>query len=557
MEKKLPIGIEDFREMVKEEFYYIDKTGFIRELLNHWGKVNLFTRPRRFGKTLIMTMLKAFFEIGQEKYLFHGLEISNEIELCEKYQGKYPVIFITLKGVNGTSFQEAYHMLVNLINKEARRFQFLLDSDRLTTFDKEMLIALLKSDMKAEVLKNSLLVLSELLQKYYNQKVIILIDEYDVPLDKSFDCGYYNEMVSIVRELFGQALKTNESLYFAVLTGCLRISKESIFTGLNNFKVLSITDLLYDEYFGFTDKEVVPMLKTYHCEEYYKIAKQWYNGYRFGNVEVYCPWDVLNYCDALRTTKGAEPQPYWIHTSSNSIIKRFLQKANKQTKREIERLIAGETIKKTVKQELTYSELESSIENLWSILFSTGYLTQRGGTVGTQLELAIPNLEIQKIFIEQIQEWFQENMRRDTSKLDSFCDAFAKGDAKAVEELFRTYLVKTIRIRDTNVRKARKENFYHGILLGLLSYREDWTIDSNIESGEGYSDIQIEIGEGEKGIIIELKYSDNGDLEAGCAEALKQIDKMDYAARFREEGVSTILKYGIACYKKHCKVVLL
>lgn len=557
--KKLPVGIENFEEIRTEGFYYIDKTGLIKDLLHSWGKVNLFTRPRRFGKSLTMSMLRSFFEIDCSKGLFDGLEISRESELCNEYMGKFPVISISLKGVSGESFSTARSMMCSVIGSEAMRFQFLLESERLSHKDKELYNQLTDVDnhysMSDAVLINSLLTLTTLLKKHYDQKVIILIDEYDVPLDKAFQFGYYDSMVNLIRSLFMQALKSNDSLYFSVLTGCLRVSKESIFTGLNNPKVHSITSVRFDEYFGFTDHEVRQLLTDYGLTEHFSAIKQWYDGYRFGEVDVYCPWDVICYCDELLDDPHAEPQEYWSHTSSNNIVRRFINKATKQTQNEIERLIAGETLSKEIHQELTYTDLDTTIANLWSVLFTTGYLTQRGKIQGNRYQLAIPNREIRQIFITQVKEWFSDIVRKDTPKLDAFCTAFFKGDASLIEEQFNSYLMKTISIRDTNVPKAKKENFYHGILLGLLSHMEDWLISSNAESGEGYSDILVEIEAEKIGIVIEVKYAQHHSLDAACKEALQQIEANNYAETLLADGMTTIFKYGIACYKKHCKVI--
>ena len=557
--KKLPVGIENFEEIRTEGFYYIDKTGLIKDLLHSWGKVNLFTRPRRFGKSLTMSMLRSFFEIDCSKGLFDGLEISRESELCNEYMGKFPVISISLKGVSGESFSTARSMMCSVIGSEAMRFQFLLESERLSHKDKELYNQLTDVDnhysMSDAVLINSLLTLTTLLKKHYDQKVIILIDEYDVPLDKAFQFGYYDSMVNLIRSLFMQALKSNDSLYFSVLTGCLRVSKESIFTGLNNPKVHSITSVRFDEYFGFTDHEVRQLLTDYGLTEHFSAIKEWYDGYRFGEVDVYCPWDVICYCDELLDDPHAEPQEYWSHTSSNNIVRRFINKATKQTQNEIERLIAGETLSKEIHQELTYTDLDTTIANLWSVLFTTGYLTQRGKIQGNRYQLAIPNREIRQIFITQVKEWFSDIVRKDTPKLDAFCTAFFKGDASLIEEQFNSYLMKTISIRDTNVPKAKKENFYHGILLGLLSHMEDWLISSNAESGEGYSDILVEIEAEKIGIVIEVKYAEHHSLDAACKEALQQIEVNNYAETLLADGMTTILKYGIACYKKHCKVM--
>ena len=558
---KLPIGIESFEEIRTEGFYYVDKTGLISELLHNWGKVNLFTRPRRFGKSLNMSMLKCFFEIGCKKELFDGLRISAETELCEEYMGKFPVISISLKGVSGGQFETAREMLCKVITQEAMSFMFLLDSDKLSEYEKEQYRYLIKSNDKSIVmsdaeLMNSLLILSALLKKHYDHKVIILIDEYDVPLDKAMQADYYEEMVNLIRNLFGQALKGNDNIQFAVLTGCLRVAKESIFTGLNNLNVFTITDVQFDEYFGFMDAEVKEMLEYYQCSERYNAVKEWYDGYRFGNVDVYCPWDVICYCNKLRVNPKEQPEAYWSNTSGNDIIRRFIEMANGTTKREIECLMAGEAIEKTVRKELTYRELYDSIDNLWSVLFTTGYLTQRGEYDGRKYKLVIPNTEIRNIFASQITEWFQDTTRQDGTALNAFCEAFQNGNAVGVEEQFRSYLKRTISIRDTFVRKDKKENFYHGILLGLLAYKDSWIVFSNKESGEGYSDILVEIEDEQVGIVIEVKYADDADLEAACEEALKQIENKKYEERLSDAGMRMILKYGIACYQKQCKVML-
>lgn len=560
MRKRLPVGIERFEEFASQDFYYVDKTGFIIDLLNNWGKVNLFTRPRRFGKSLNMSMLKAFFEMGCEKALFEGLKISQERELCEQYMGQFPVISITLKGVGGRSFETACHALRSIIGVEARRFSFLLESSRLTDDEKEMYRALVNVKnglytVPYEALLTSIQMLSILLSKHYGRKTIILIDEYDVPLDKAFQEGYYDDMISLIRSLFENALKTNESLQFAVLTGCLRISKESIFTGLNNLKVHTIIDVRYDEYFGFTHDEVKELLEYYGLTDYAEKIREWYDGYQFGNVAIYCPWDVMNYCDALLADADAEPENYWANTSGNSMVRRFIDKASKETRDEMEQLIAGETIIKSAKHELTYSELDSSIDNLWSVLFTTGYLTQRGKAGGKRYQLAIPNREIRELFVSQIQAWFRETTREDTSRIERFCKAFPGGDAVLIEKLLDEYLWNSISIRDTAVRAEMKENFYHGMLLGLLQYENDWVVKSNAESGEGYSDISIKTPE-RIGVVIELKYAQDSHLEKWCAQALDQIERNQYEAGLMDDGMKVILKYGIAFYKKNCKVML-
>ena len=553
-----------FYEIIQQNFYYIDKTQMIADLLYNWGKVNLFTRPRRFGKSLNMSMLKAFFQIGCDKTLFDGLAISLETELCEKYMGKFPVISISLKSVDGSTFQAARNAQTSLIGKTAMEFAFLSESSQLFETQKKTYEQLIQVGapgesmfiMSEDILINSLQTLSGLLAAHYGQQVILIIDEYDVPLDKAFQNGYYEEMVSLIRNLFGSALKTNASLYFAVLTGCLRIAKESIFTGLNNFKVMSITDVRFDEYFGFTDQEVKTMLKDYDLSEHYCSMKEWYDGYRFGKTEVYSPWDVILYCDKLCADPEAFPENYWLNTSGNNMVRRFIDKADEKTRNDIERLIAGEEILKEIHQELTYSELNSTIENLWSVLFTTGYLTSRGRAEGEQLRLVIPNKEIRNLFIRQIREWFQDTVKKDTPKLDRFCNAFPSGNASLIEDLFNEYLWNTISIRDTAAPYGKKGNFYHGILLGLLSHREEWRISSNTESGIGYSDILAEIFQNRTGIVIEVKYAENGNLDASCKEALEQIEEKKYEAKLRDDGMRNILKYGIACYKKECKVML-
>ena len=555
--KKLPIGIENFEKLRLENFYYIDKTGLIRELLNNWGEVNLFTRPRRFGKTLNMSMLENFFSLDGDKSIFDGLEISKETALCEEYMGKYPVVSISLKGIDAWSYETAYQMAVRVIIDAAAKFYFLLDSEKLNAHDKAEYQKLLDDTMNEGMFGSSLKLLSGMLEKHYGTKVILLIDEYDVPLAKSHANGYYDQMISLIRSLLGEALKTNSSLKLAVLTGCLRISKESIFTGLNNLKVRSVTDVRFDEYFGFTDMEVKTLLQYYGYPDSYDVAKKWYDGYHFGNVDVYCPWYVLNYCDSLLDDKEAQPENYWINTSSNDAVKRFIQEsANYTTKREIESLIAGEVITKEIHQELTYPEIYQTIDNIWSLLFTTGYLTRRGKAEGRQMKLAIPNLEIRDIFVTQIMEFFRENVREDGDTLNCFCDALQNKDAENVEKIFNDYLRKTISIRDTAVRTGMKENFYHGVLLGILSVKNRWGISSNREMGEGYADIFAEPDTGDMGIIIEVKYAHDGDLDEACKEALKQIEYTRYEADLSDDGVENILKYGIACYKKRCRVML-
>ena len=567
MQTKLPMGIENFREIRTGGFYYVDKTGLIKTLLENPGKVNLFTRPRRFGKTLNMSMLKYFFEAGSDVMpfnnitLFDGLEISKEKELCEEYMGKFPVISITLKGATGESFEDAKVMLRRIIGKEAMRFRFLLESDRIDDAERSQYEALVSMDktgaftMSDELLKDSLQTLSQLLQRHYGQSVIMLIDEYDVPLDKAYQLGYYDSMVELVRILFGNAFKTNDSLNFAVLTGCLRISKESIFTGLNNFKVYTVKDVRYKEFFGFTDVEVRQMLEYYGFSDQYDAVKEWYDGYLFGNLGIYCPWDVINYCGDLRDGSVTEPQNYWVNTSSNDIIRRFLSRADATTRDEIELLINGGHVKKMVHQELTYRDLDSDIDNLWSILFTTGYLTQDGKDEEGISFLAIPNREIRWIYVQQIRKWFKDESRKDTRKLENLRRAFEGNDTAVIEKEFASYLRKTISIRDTSVKKEMKENFYHGVLLGLFGNIDGWKVKSNAESGDGYSDISVEVEDQEIGIVIELKYAENAAFDSACKEALKQIYDNNYEEVLADNGMKTIYKYGIACYKKRCKVV--
>ena len=558
--RKLPVGIENFEEIRTEGFYYVDKTGLIRDLLNNWGKVNLFTRPRRFGKTLNMSMLKTFFEIGSDRTLFDGLAISRETALCEAYMGRFPVVFVSLKGVDGLTFEEAESRFIEIIGSEAERFSFLLESDKLSDNEKEKYRALLKLkngqyDMGTIVLTSSLQTLSLLLNKHYDQKTILLIDEYDVPLDKAFQHGYYKEMVALIRSLFGQALKTNDFLQFAVLTGCLRVSKESIFTGLNNFKVLSITDSRFDEHFGFTDAEVKTLLDDYNLTAHYGETKEWYDGYRFGSVDVYCPWDVINHVDRLCGEPNAEPQAYWINTSGNDLVRRFVDKADKTTQGEIERLIAGEAIEKAVRLELTYNEIDNSIDNLWSVLFTTGYLTQAGKVERGVYKLIIPNREVREVFILQIQEWFKETVVHDEKPMQAFCQAFLDGNAEEIQKRLTVILGKMISILDTKAKDEQKENFYHGLLLGLLRSEPNWLILSNAESGDGFSDILIEPEDPDTGIVIEVKYSPTlAGMESVCEAAMNQIKEKRYDERLRNEGREHITAFVIAFCKKRCKV---
>ena len=557
--KKLPIGIENFEEMRREDFYYVDKSHVIGQLLTQWGKVNLFTRPRRFGKSLNMSMLQSFFEIGKDKTLFDGLRISDNQELCEKYQGKFPVVFVSLKGINGATYEEARRFLIKTINEEARRLSVLSDSTELDETDHELLIQLKKKEMTNDSLVYSIRELTELLEKHYGSKVIVLIDEYDVPLAKANENGYYDEMVFLIRNLFENALKTNSSLKFAVLTGCLRIAKESIFTGLNNFKAYSITDKSFDETFGFTDAEVRELLRYYGQEKYYETVKEWYDGYRFGNVDVYCPWDVINFCSDHLADPGLEPKNYWANTSGNSVISHFIDsvgKPQKLTRMELEQLVNGGIVQKEINFELTYKELYSSIDNLWSTLFMTGYLTQRGEPSGNRYNLVIPNREIRNIITNHILKMFKENVKDAGKTVSDLCDALLNKNPEKVELIFTEYMKKTISIRDTFAQKPTKENFYHGLLLGILGFKENWSVMSNRESGDGFGDILIRIEDEDVGIVIEVKYADDGNLQEECEKALQQIIDIRYTEALEQEGIHTIIKYGIACYRKKCKVLM-
>ena len=552
---KLPVGIDQFDKLIKSGFYYVDKTRLIEQLLQNWGEVNLFTRPRRFGKTLNMSMLKSFFEIGTDKTLFDQLYIAANKELCEEYMGQYPVIFLSLKGVDGLNFEEAKSMLKITIRTEAQRHYELKKSEKVSEENRKLFNDILSGE--DERIEDSLRMLSQILFEHYGKKSIILIDEYDVPLDKAFQHGYYKEMVSLLRGLFGQALKTNEFLQFAVLTGCLRVSKESIFTGLNNFKVLSIADIRFDEQFGFTDEEVRKLLKDYDLEDYFSEAKEWYDGYHFGNADIYCPWDVINYVEHLRYDPEAEPEAFWVNSSGNDLVKRFVAKADQTTKDEIEQLIAGDVIEKKIRQDLTYDEIDQSIDNLWSVLFTTGYLTQTGRAERGIYKLMIPNKEVREVFIDQIQQWFDQTVVNDEDRMSSFYQFFAQGKAKDVQDQLTSILAETISILDTKARNEEKENFYHGMMLGLLRNHRNWIVKSNVESGEGFVDILIKPEDPDEGILIELKYSKTFDgLEKACERAMEQVKNRRYDEALREEGRCHILVYGIAFCKKRCKVVV-
>ncbi len=558
MEKKkmLPIGYDSFEAIRGDDFYYVDKTGLIKELLKNKTQVTLFTRPRRFGKSLNMSMLASFFSLDGDKSIFEGLAITKEKELCERYMGKYPVIFLTLKGIDAQSYDTALRQAARLIRRAALQVEYLENSDKLSVANKADYQELLKLDMSEETLGNSLRALSELLEKHFGKKVVLLIDEYDVPLARAHANGYYDKMVSLMRSMLGAALKTNDSLEFAVLTGCLRISKESIFTGLNNLKVRSMSDVRSSKYFGFTDGEVKDLLSYYNLSDKYGAVKRWYDGYQFARNELYCPWDVLNYCDALLDDPNAEPEDYWINTSGNDVIKRFVAMADDRTREEIETLVAGGTIEKDIREDLTYSEIYDTIDNLWSLLYTTGYLTLQGRTDEGLLRLRIPNLEVRDVYVKQIREYFKESVKKDTGTLEAFCAALYHGDAEDVQKYITRYLRRTISVRDTMAKNDQKENFYQGVLVGILSAKENWSVKSNRESGDGYADILVKPDDGDPGIgiVIELKY--DRDLDKACKEALEQIEKKRYEEELREEGMETILKYGIGCYKKTCRVAI-
>ena len=562
--KKIPIGIDRFKHLREEDFYYVDKTGFIREFLHSWGEVNLFTRPRRFGKSLNLDMFQTFFEIGADASYFDGLEIVKDQMLCEKYMGKFPVVSLTLKDAEGLDYREAIENMGYLISREARRMQHLLDSDKLTDIEKSMLKQLCSPEMDAKTQRNSLALLSELLYKQYNQKVILLIDEYDVPLDKAYQHGYYKQMVLHIRSLFSSALKTNKFLYASIITGCLRIAKESIFTGLNNFGVDAITDTRFAQYFGFTDDEVRELLAYYELDEFYASVKEWYDGYHFGRQEIYCPWDVLNYCQKLLSDKTRKPEAYWANSSSNYIVQEILSHASETTKSQIEALISGETIVQRIIPELTYPELENDDITLretylWSVLYATGYLTktieQPVLSDSSLYQLRIPNREILQIYRDKIQSWYNITVRKDTQKWQDFCNAVKTGNAAEVQALFNSYMSRSISIRDTFVKKEMKENFYHGMLLGILQCDSSWVVKSNQESGLGYCDLLLLVPGEKIGCAIELKYAEQGAYDATCAEALAQINAQHYTQYLRQEGMETVYIYGIACYKKSCKVV--
>lgn len=560
--KKLPVGFENFEEIRKLDFYYVDKTKLVEQLLKNWSKVNLFTRPRRFGKSLNMSMLKSFFEVGTDAALFDGLYISQNKELCEKYMGKYPVVFLSLKGVEGLTFEEAQYSLCELVTGEIRRFKFLLNSDKLDSYEKNIyrdLISLQEGQgtLLTTKLKFSLKKISELLYKHYNRKVIVMIDEYDVPLDKAFQHGYYREMVALIRGLFGEAFKTNDFLQFAVLTGCLRVSKESIFTGLNNFKVYSADDVRYDEEFGFTNEEVKKLLADYNMKEHFTEVKEWYDGYRFGNADIYCPWDVINYVDDLISDPKTQPKAYWINSSGNDLVRHFIDRADTTTKDEIERLLAGETVEKRIRLDLTYDEIDSNMDNVWSVLFTTGYLTGSGNIENGMYKLIIPNKEVREVFLLQIYDWFDRVVANDSASTEKINRGFLEGKVDDIQQELTMFLGETISVLDTKARSEEKEIFYHGVLIGILKNYSGWAVKSNKESGDGFADILLKPKNPDAGIIVELKYARSlSDLDKACERALEQIKSRHYDAELRNDERNDILAYGIAFYKKRCKVAV-
>lgn len=559
--KRLPSGIENFEELIGHEYYYVDKTYLIKDLFDRMGKVNLFTRPRRFGKSLTLSMLYYFLSNNGNQKLFDGLAIQKEEFLCREQMGKYPVILISLKGVEGENFESARMALSQIIYDTASKFIELRTSGKLTDEEKmdyqRFFVRNEKGDpdLSRDVIENSLLVLSRLLDKHFGQKVVILMDEYDVPLDKAYNKGYYDEMLACIRGMFHNSMKTNDALEFAVITGCLRVAKESIFTGLNNPKMFPFDDVRMTEYFGFNDKEVVELLSYYGRMDRYDTVRQWYDGYQFGKTEIYCPWDVISYCDILLDEKDARPRNFWANTSSNEILRRLAERSDDKILEEIKQLIAGKTVKKTINRELTYREIEDSVENIWSVMYMTGYLTAAGDTEGNNLMLRIPNAEVRDIFAETMEAWFKANVQSDGMTAEAFVMALLQRNPEKAQKILSRFLRKVISIRDTYVSKAKKENFYHGIILGLLGYKDGWVVCSNKEAGEGYSDIFVGVEKEDVCMILEIKYPDEeeeSDLESGCLSALAQMDEKFYEDA--AAGYDRVIKYGIACRRKRCMI---
>ena len=491
--QKLPVGIDCFEKLRHENCYYVDKTGFIIDLLNNYSEATLITRPRRFGKSLNMRMLEAFFSPESDKSIFDGLKITGEHGLCSEYMGKYPVISLSLKRINAASFSLAYKLASSVIRQAAAKVYDLVKDDiNLKSFDNEILSQLLQSNIEESALYESLYSLSSILEKHYGKKVIILIDEYDVPLAKAYEHGYYDQMVFLIRNLFENTLKSNDSLKFAVLTGCMRLSKESLFTGLNNLEVMSVSDDTYSEYFGFTDREVQDLLKYYDLHGSYQSIKEWYDGYRFGSTNVYCPWDVISYCRKLQHNRRHPPENFRINTSDNSVVQKFIDHCTSpNVKSDIEALINGEPVKKKIRQELTYRDMYSSIDNIWSVLFTTGYLTYKDRLDSRVFNLAIPNLEIRDVFAEHILELFKDYVNTNCNRVNCLYEALQSENAAEAEGILSSFLRQTISLRDASVPNPLKENFYHGLLVGLFIPMGGWSVSSNQEAGNGYCDIMM------------------------------------------------------------------
>lgn len=555
--KRIPIGIEFYQEMMEKEYYYVDKTLLIKEILDKGGKVTLFTRPRRFGKTLALTMLQAFFELEPEKSgrksdkirYFEGMKIAEAGEKYLEHMGRYPVIFLSLKSARQPDFEMAYENMVDEIVKEYERHQRIVDG--LTEPRRKRYRLLMNRRADRAAYGKALQFLSECLEQYYGRKTVLLLDEYDVPLENAYLRGFYQEMTDFVRSLFESALKTNKSLEFAVITGCLRISKESIFTGLNNLEIISVLNEEFGEYFGFTRKETEEALEYYGFPEKMEEAQNWYDGYLFGNVGVYNPWSILNYIKALLASDQAFPKSYWSNTSSNSIVKELVETADTSAKKEIETLIAGGTIEKPVQEDITYGDIQKSQDNLWNFLFFTGYLKKAGERRDARtvyLTLKIPNEEVLNIYETTIREWFEEKIK--VYDFTAMYQAMLKGDCEKFGRILKQQLMESISFYDN------QESFYHGFLLGLLRGLKDYEVLSNRESGEGRPDILLKPYDEQKpAVILELKYAGNfKEMEALCQKALTQIQEKKYTDSLSQEGYQTILKYGVCFYKKSCMV---
>ena len=558
--KKLSIGIENFTKLQTEDFYYVDKTMLIKELLDNWAEVNLFTRPRRFGKTLNMSMLQYYFEDKRDQftgekidnsYLFEGLNIKAEGEKYTKYMGKYPVINLSLKSAKQPTYKMAYESLIDEIMKEYRRHNFILNSDKLLQSEKKIFLDISNGEAKEIEYAKSLQFLSSCLEKYFGSKTIILIDEYDVPLENAFFEGFYDEMISFIRSLFESALKTNPSLEFSIITGCLRISRESIFTGLNNLNIISILNNRYAEYFGFTAEEVEELCDYYNIQEKYETAKKWYNGYTFGHKNVYNPWSVVKYIYDVLGDSHVFPTSYWANTSSNSIVKSLIERADDITKGEIEALIEGKTIEKPVHEDITYDDVYDNLDNLWNFMFFTGYFKKISERMdeNTQekfVELAIPNLEVKYIFRTKILKWFNEKIK--SEDLSILYTSIINGEVDVFQKEVNRLLKKTISFNDAY------ENFYHGFMIGLLSHMDGYIVKSNRETGDGRCDIYIKpLSIFDKAVIIEMKVCDKPkELFTKPQDALQQIEDKKYAYELNESGYEDIIKYGMAFYRKDC-----